>query len=206
MTRTPALAVALAAVLAAPGALAQTVAADPAQLTRPTLASPAAPPRRRPLVPAFSLRVAFGGALALAPDAGGAFLLRGTIGSRVFLPTCDSNHWVLGSDFGVDATWGMGQRDATLLSMGFTTGHLWGLMGVAWAPRVLYGWRDGGDTAWGVRNGIRVLLVGGLFDVEVAHQYVAGDLGDEHQMQLAVGMDLGLVGHILASIRAPEQR
>jgi hypothetical protein len=204
MTRTAALAVALAAALAAPGALAQTVAADPAQLTRPPLISPAAP--RRSLVPTFSLRVAYGGGLALTPDSGGAFLLRGTIGSRVFLPTCGSNHWVLGSDFGVDATWGMGQRDATLLSMGFTTGHLWGLTGVAWAPRVLYGWRDGGDAVWGLRNGIRVLVVGGVFDVEVAHQYVAGDLGDEHQMQLAVGMDLGLVGHILANLGAPTRR
>ncbi|MFO0606949.1 MAG: hypothetical protein U0324_27505 [Polyangiales bacterium] len=203
MTRTAALA--LAAALAAPGALAQTVAVSPSQLTLQTLASPAAP-RRRSVVPMFSLRVAFGGGLALTPESGGDFLLRGTVGSRVFFPTSGADGWMVGSDFGVDATWGLGQRDATLLSLGPMVGHLWGLNGVAWAPRVLYGWRDGGDTVWGVRNGIRMLVVAGLFDVELAHQYVAGDLGDEHQMQLAVGTDFGLITHLLASIRAPEQR
>ena len=140
---------------------------------------------------------------ALSPASGGDFLLRGTVGSRTFFPTDGSNGWIVGSDFGVDATWGLGQRDATLLSIGPSVGHLWGLNGVGVAPRLLYGWHDGGDTVWGVRTGVRMLAVGGVFDVEVAHQYVAGDLGDEHQMQLAVGMDLGLVAYVLTHLGAP---
>lgn len=188
---------ALAASVYASTVGAQTVAVDPAQRPRPALVSPAVTPQRG-LEPMFSLRVSFGAGVSATPQEGGAFTLRGTIGSRVFFPTHDQRGWIVGPDAGIDRTWGMGGRDATLLSLGASPGHLWGLTGVAWAPRVLYGWRDGGDTVWGLRNGVRVLVVGGVFDVEVAHQYVTGALGDEHQVQFTVGMDVGLFGHALA--------
>lgn len=193
----------LALSLAASSALAQVVAVDPSQPPRRALTSPAVA-RRAPVVPMLSLRLSFGGGLALTPASGEAFQLRGTLGSRVFFPTRDGNGWIVGSDFGVDGSWGNGQHDATLLSIGSSAGHLWGLTGVGWSPRLLFGWRDGGDVVWGVRHGVRVLLAGGVFDLEVSHQYVAGDLGDEHQMQLAVGMDLGLVAYALAHVAAPR--
>jgi len=196
---------ALAAALCAPAVGAQTVAVDPSPRPRPALVSPAAPSRRG-LEPMFSLRVSFGAGVSATPQEGAAFTLRGTIGSRVFFLTDSQRGWIVGPDAGIDRTWGMGDRDATLLSLGAAPGYLWGLTGVAWAPRVLYGWRDGGDTVWGLRNGVRVLFVGGVFDLEVAHQYVTGALGDEHQVQFTVGMDVGLLGHILAQLATPRRR
>lgn len=195
----------LALALFTTAARAQTVAVDPSHPLPPVRLSPARPASRG-LQPMFSLRVSFGGGISATPQAGGAYTLRGTIGSRVFFPTHDQRGWIVGPDVGIDRTWGTGDRDATLLSLGATPGHLWGLTGVAWAPRVLYGWRDGGDTVWGLRNGIRVLIVGGVFDVEVAHQYVTGALGDEHQVHFTVGMDVGLLGHAISQIGAPTRR
>jgi len=189
----------LAVILCGSAVSAQTVAVEPSQLTQRTLASPAgAPPRG--LEAMFSLRVSFGAGVSAMPQEAGAFTLRGTIGSRVFFPTGNQRGWIVGPDAGIDRTWGMGDRDATLLSLGAAPGYLWGLTGVAWAPRVLYGWRDDGDTVWGVRNGVRVLIVGGVFDLEVAHQYVTGALGGEHQAQFTVGMDVGLFGHVLSQL------
>lgn len=166
------------------------------------------PPRRTTAIPLVSLRMASGGGLVLAPQLGGAFVLRGTVGVRVFLST-QRNHsrgWMLGADVGVDGAWALGARDATLLSFGLSAGRLWELVGLAWAPRLLYGWREGEDAQWGVRNGVRVLFGGGVFDVELAHQYVAGARSDEHELQLVVGVDFGLVAHAVAQIGAPEQR
>ena len=206
-------AVALSALLGASLASAQERAADPTHLPgyargQPRLATTvvAAPTRRTQVIPMLSLRVAFGGGLALTPASGGDFVLRGTVGSRVFFPTRGLDSWVLGSDLGVEREWGRDQRGSTLLSLGPTTGHLWGLTGIAISPRVVYGWRDQGDTVWGVRTGVRVLAVGGVFDLELAHQYVTGALGDEHQMSLAIGMDLGIVAHVIESFGRPRAR
>lgn len=195
----------LATALAAAQSHAQTVATDPStyalQAHSPLAAS------RDNVMPMFSLRLAFGGAFSLAPESGEAFTLRGTIGSRVFFPTHHANGWLFGSEFGVDTTWGMGQRNATLLSLGGMPGHLWGLHGVGWVMRGVYGWRDGGETVWGLRHGVRMLIVGGVFDLELSHQYLTGDSGDEHQISLSVGMDLGLIGHVLINLgRPPAQR
>lgn len=196
-----AVAFALAAALAATSAHAQTLATDPSPSAPRLLVTPAAPRQR--IEPMFSLRVAFGGAFALAPESGNAFALRGTIGSRVFFPTSNSNRWLFGSELGLDTTWGMDQRNATLISLGAMPGHLWGLTGLGWTMRGVYGWRDSGEAVWGLRHGVRMLLVGGVFDLELSHQYLTGDGGDEHQVQFSVGMDVGLIGHVLVGLMHP---
>ncbi len=185
---------------------AQTMAVAPTDVTLHTLASPAPTPRETSKIQGmFSLRLAMQGGVSAAPQEGGAFGLQVTIGSRVFFPTRSSRGWILGSDAGFDRTWGYGAGDASLLSLGYSFGHVWGLHGVAWAPRALYGWRDGGDTVWGVRNGLRMLIVGGIFDVEVAHQYVTGDQGSAHSVIFSLGMDIGLFGHVMTQFRAPRR-
>ena len=200
--------IALAAVcaLSAPRAEAQTVAVAPTELTLHTLAATSPTPRETNKIQGmFSLRLVMQGGVSAAPQEGGAFGLQATIGSRVFFPTRSSRGWILGSDAGFDRTWGYGAGDASMLSLGYSFGHVWGLHGVAWAPRALYGWRDGGDTVWGVRNGVRMLVVGGIFDVEVAHQYVTGDQGSAHSVIFSLGMDIGLFGHVMAQFRAPQR-
>ena len=151
-------ALAVTCTLATSLANAQTMAVAPTDVTLHTLASASPAPRETNRIQGmFSLRLAMQGGVAASTQEGGAFGLQVTVGSRVFFPTQSSRGWILGSEAGFDRTWGYGAGDASLLSLGYSFGHVWGLHGIAWAPRALYGWRDGGDTVWGVRNGLRML-------------------------------------------------
>lgn len=193
--RPVALRLAAAFSLATAAAGAQTVATEP--VPPPSRAAQWHAERRRGPEVWASLRVTLGAAASDRPQEGAAFALGATAGARLFFDAGGGHAWVLHPDAGVDRTWGWGDRDRTLFSLGFSPGYAWGAFGVAWAPRGLYGWSDGGSALWGVRNGLRLLVVGGALDVEVAHQYVAGGPGGEHQALFTVGLDPGFVTHLI---------
>lgn len=152
----------------------------------------------------LTARATLGASVSDHPQRGMAFTTALTAGVKLVLPTSQTTAWMLTPDLGVAWTFGHGASDTTLGSVGLSPGYMWRQTGVAWTPRALLGARDDGAGVWGVRNGLRVSFVAGLVDVEVAHQYLRGAGDDEHQLTVSVGVDPGLLGHILARFRAPQ--
>ncbi|MDB4930068.1 MAG: hypothetical protein JWM10_2552 [Myxococcaceae bacterium] len=160
-----------------------------------------APPERP--VAVFSLRLSVGDAIG---DTGGvgqgtALAYGATIGARVFVPAFDDSRWLAGADVGVDRTSGFGGRQVTQFSVGLLPGFSWATWGVAWAPRLVLASPESGDAAWGMRNGARIFFGGGVVDVEFAHQFLSGPGVVTQQLSLSVGIDPGLLVHVIARSR-----
>jgi hypothetical protein len=170
-----------------------------AQLETPGPTPRAAPARRTQFL--VSARFALGASVARDPPTGSSFAYGLTLGGRVIVPSRFERAWVLGSDLGVDRTASFVDRGATHLLLGLTAGHTWGTWGVAWAPRAVLAVTDAGEIAAGVRNGLRLLLIAGVVDVELAHQYLAGPDVVTHQALVTVGLDPGMVLSALAQHR-----
>lgn len=166
-----------------------------------------APSPARPVAPAsrtqflVSVRFALGASVALGLQSGSSFAYGLTLGGRVFLPTGSDRAWLIGSDLGVDRTASFADRGATHVLLGLTAGHSWGTFGLAWAPRAVLAVTDSGEVAFGVRNGLRLLLLAGVIDVELAHQYLPGPYVVNHQALLTLGLDPGLVISALSQHR-----
>jgi hypothetical protein len=165
----------------------------------PAVPSPVAPARRSQFL--VSVRFALGASVALGLQSGSSFAYGLTLGGRVIVPSRFERAWIFGSDLGVDRTAGFVDRGATHVVLGPTAAYSWGTFGLAWAPRALVAVTDSGDVAFGVRNGLRLLLVAGVLDVELAHQYLAGPAVVNHQVFLTLGLDPGLVVSALTQHR-----
>jgi hypothetical protein len=166
--------------------------------------APVANPRAQRTPPRqhlFSLRFALGASVALGRNAGSAFAYGLSAGSRSLFPFGGERAWVLGADAGIDRTTGFDEREATHLSLGGIVGASLGTWGVAWAPRAVLAATDAGGFAWGVRNGARLLLIAGVIDLEVAHQYLGGPSVVNHQLLVTIGLDPGMVIHALSQHR-----
>lgn len=151
-------------------------------------------------------RVGLGGGATLERFTGVAFTPSLSGGVKLLVLTGGADRaWTLTADVGVAWTRGYGPNDTTLGSVGLSPGRLWGGTGVSWAPRVLVGVRNGDETVWGLRNGIRVNFIAGVVDLELAHQYLRGDAGVTHELQFTVGLDLGLAVHALVSWSTPRR-
>ena len=163
-----------------------------AQLEVPpsTLTRRAAPARRSQFL--VSARFSLGASVALAQQSGSSFAYGLSVGGRVFVPTRSDRAWMIGSDLGVDRTASFAEG-ATHLLLGLTAGHTWGTWGVAFAPRAVLAVTDSGEVSGGVRSGLRLLLLAGVIDVELAHQYLAGPSVVSHQAFIVLGLDPGLV-------------
>jgi hypothetical protein len=171
-------------------ALLPAVAHAQLEMPAPSPTPPAAPRHLNQFL--VSVRFSLGASVALAQQSGSSFAYGLTLGGRVLVPSRSDRAWIFGSDLGVDRTASF-PEGATHLLLGLTAAHAWGTWGVAWAPRAVLAVTDSGEVAGGVRNGLRVLLIAGVIDVELAHQYLAGPYVVNHQAFVTLGLDPGLV-------------
>ena len=163
------------------------------------VAAPVTPARRNQFL--VSVRFALGASVALGLQSGSSFAYGLTAGGRVLVPSGSDRAWLIGSDLGVDRTAGFVDRGATHVVLGLTAAHSWGTLGLAWAPRAVLAVTDSGEVAFGVRNGLRLLLIAGVVDVELAHQYLPGSAVVNHQAFITLGLDPGLVVSALSQHR-----
>lgn len=148
----------------------------------------------------LSLRPMAGGGV-IVPDAGpvrGEFALDVTAGVRVFRQRRGGRAWLLGPELGFSPVT-RGDDVTVLWHFGAVFGYGSVPLHVAWAPRFVVGAVDRGDVL-GVRNGLQVTALAGLGCMELSHQWLRGDAGDEHDVRLTVGVDVGMLVHrIMAS-------
>jgi hypothetical protein len=119
----------------------------------------------------------------------------------VFVPAFNDSRWLASAYLRVDRTSGFGGRQVTQFSVGPLPGFSWLIWGFAWAPRLVLARTEAGDSAWGMRNGARIFLGGGVVAVEFAHQFLSGTGVVTQQLSLSVGTHPGLLVHVIAQSR-----
>ena len=87
------------------------------------------------------------------------------------------------------------QASPHALTVGTGLGYRLGTLGLSISPRLVIGLSE---SAVGVRTGFTADLVGAAF-VELAHQYMAGDVGEAHSLRITAGIDIGLLFYILTA-------
>lgn len=154
----------------------------------------------------FSLR-AMGGGAAVIPstgDAGGEFAADFSAGVRFFRARRDGRAWLLGPELGFSPL-KRGDDITVLWQFGLSLGYGTIPLHVAWTPRFVVGAVDRADVL-GVRNGILLTAFAGLACAELSHQYLRGATGDEHDLRVTVGVDVGMLVHRLIRSISDLQR
>lgn len=154
----------------------------------------------------FSLRAMGGGAAVFssAGDVGGEFAADFSAGVRFFRARRDGRAWLLGPELGFSPL-KRGDDITVLWQFGLSLGYGTIPLHVAWTPRFVVGAVDRADVL-GVRNGILLTAFAGLACAELSHQYLHGADGDEHDLRVTLGVDVGMLVHRLIRSISDLQR
>ncbi len=161
------------------------------------LAAPEARAQESRWLTFFSVRPMLGAALVIpgAPPIQGEFAADVTVGLRIFRQRRDGRAWLLAPEVGFSPL--KRSEDVTVLwHAGVAIGYGTVPLHVAWAPRFVLG-AVGERGAYGVRNGVMLTALAGLVCAELAYQYLWTDGDNEHDLRMTVGVDVGMLVHVL---------
>jgi hypothetical protein len=138
------------------------------------------------------------GAAVVAPEQGaasGEFAADVTAGLRVFRQRRDGRAWLLGPEVGFSPVTRGG--DVTVLwHAGLAVGYGTVPLHVAWTPRFVVG-AVGDREALGFRSGVMLTALAGLACVELSYQNLWSGAAREQDVRLTVGVDAGMIAHVL---------
>lgn len=139
-----------------------------------------------------------GGVGAAIPSAGNAsaeFAADVTAGVRIFRQRRDGRAWLLAPEVGFSPVTRF--DDVTVLwHFGVAIGYGTVPLHVALTPRFVVG-AVGEREALGVRGGVMLTALAGLACAELSYQHLwTGDVR-EHDVRLTVGVDAGMIAHVL---------
>lgn len=116
-------------------------------------------------------------------------------GLRTFNPDRPSPYWIFGADVGFSLGPRGGEtRPLWIGGPGVSYGGLW--FSVGWSPRLVFGEVSGG-TAFGLRNTLSGCTFMGFACLDASHQFLSTAQGQQHDLRLSFGVDLGMLAQVI---------